>query len=112
MEFTLALSELPYLHQNRDIAIVELLLIGHDADGPMTAELRAPSGVTSTIELTPASDLGGQMAGSSGGAFAAGVPLGDWRLKLRRASSGDWRSLDSTALNGFTVVAIYDATRS
>jgi len=110
MSFTLNQSLLPYLHRRRNVSINTIVLLLENASTPMTAEITAPNDVSTLVDLTPRTELNDRVVGSSEGAFAAGAPLGDWRIKLRRTSALDFRSLTASDLTGLTVVVVYDAT--
>ncbi len=100
---------LPYLDRVRDLKVTSIALSAIDATGDLTAEITAPGGMVGTIEMTTDSDLGGRISGDTAGSFAAGVPLGDFTLKLRMSTAMDNRSLTEADLSGLYAVVFYEA---
>jgi len=109
MTFAFTKELLPYLDRVRDLKVTSVALTATSASGDLTAELTAPGGMSSTISMSPDSSLGDRISGDSGGDFAAGVGLGDFTLKLRRASSTDNVSLTDADISGLYAIFIYDA---
>lgn len=110
LDFTLTRERLPYLHRQRTIAVtrVDLTAIGAtvDLDGRVTG----PGNITETFDMGAVPDLGGRRSGGTGAPFAAGVPLGDWQVQLRRDGAADFRSLAPGDLDGLYVAIHYSAT--
>lgn len=112
MVFELDRARLPYLHQKRNVSIVSVVVLAHDAAGPLEGTLTAPGEVAASVTMTPQADLEDRIVGTTQNAFAAGVPLGTWQLKLRRKSAVDSRSLTPADVAGLTTIFVYDASAS
>jgi|GEM_PF-2799820 len=102
-------ERLPYLDRVRDLKVTSVVLVALDAVGDLTAELTAPGGVVAPVVMIPQADLGGMVAGDTQGAFAAGVPLGGFTLKLQRTASVDFQSLTEADLTGLYAIFLYKA---
>ncbi|MFQ6538805.1 MULTISPECIES: neuraminidase-like domain-containing protein [Aphanothece] len=109
MTFAFTKEHLPYLDRVRDLKVTSILLSAVNAVSDLTAEITAPGGIVATVMMTPDGDLGGRISGDTAGIFAAGVPLSDFTLKLRRSSATDNRSLTKADLSGLHAVIFYDA---
>jgi hypothetical protein len=102
-------ERLPYLDRGKEVTVTRVVLVALDAAADLEARLTAPGGVEADVDLAPMDAFGGRRAGETGGAFAAGVPLGTFTLRLRRSGAGDFRALEPGDLAGLHAVVFYDA---